>query len=187
MQESHSRSTYCPINCLAVKWMVTRGLWIVGFSYLALSLAVLWKWHQLLGGVALDRWAGCCTHGSALLPSLINHNHSHSGVPDTWACYLSMGRGLVYVSADSGPDCFGWGDTGSLSTGLGSAPKSACHVICTPCSCPTVGTPFCTESEPLSPTMHTVSHRHTHHPKPLHNPPRCCAHTQLGWLNRMMK
>lgn len=161
MQESHSRSTYCPINCLAVKWMVTRGLWIVGFSYLALSLAVLWKWHQLLGGVALDRWAGCCTHGSALRPSLINRNHSHSGVPDTWACYLSMGRGLVYVSADSGPDWFGWGDTGSLSTGLGSAPKSACHVICTPCSCPTVGTPFCTVRTFISHNAHCVTQAHT--------------------------
>lgn len=160
---------------------LTERLWKVGFSYLVLSLSVLWKWHQLLGAVALDRWAGRWTHGSALHPFVIKHFHSHSGVPDSRACYLSMGWSPEFTFWAS---WFGWGDTGRLSTGLGSVCKIACHVIFAPFSCPTIGTPFYTESGHLSPTMHTVSQMHTHHPKPFHSPPRWCTHTQLGWFNR---
>ena len=162
--------------------MDSGGLWKVGYSYLPLSLAVLWKWHQLLGGVALDRWAGCWTHGSALHPFVIKHIYSHFGVSDTQACYLSMmGRGgLVSVSSHLGPVWFGEGT-------WGSGHECACHVISSPYSCPTIGTPFYTGSGHLSPTMHTVSHMQTHHPKPLHSPPRWCTHTQLGWPNSMMK
>lgn len=160
MPGTHSRSTYCPINCLAVNaWMVrfvkswvqlsgfVFGCFVKVTSIVGRSCTRQMSW--LLDtcfstspfcdkALSLPFW--CARHGSVLSKKRLR---SHVYECMFWAGLVSLGGRWEHM----------------LRIGL---QKCMYHVIFAPFSCPTIGTPFYTESGHfISHNAHCLTHAST--------------------------